>query len=369
MAADDRSNCAERADFPLSIVILGLSITSSWGNGHATTFRGLVRELDARGHSVLFLERDVPWYRDNRDMPEPPWGRTMLYSDLQQLRDEHETAIRAADLVIVGSYVPEGIRVGHWVTRIASGVTGFYDIDTPVTLAAVDSGQCEYLTTDLIGRYDLYMSFTGGPMLTRLEEGYGAKRARPLYCSVDPEGYYPEAQEIRWDLGYLGTYSDDRQPKLDRLLLEPARQWPEGRFAVAGPQYPDSIEWPPNVERIEHIPPPEHRAFYNAQRFTLNVTRDSMTAAGYAPSVRLFEAGACGVPVISDEWAGLEQFFVPGRDIITAQSADEVSRCLTQMNETECRNIGDCARRHVLSEHTARHRALEVEQYYAEICR
>src|SRR5215207_1456914 len=167
----------------LRIVILGLSITSSWGNGHATTYRGLVRELVARGHDVLFLERDVPWYAAERDLPRPPYGRKELYRDLAELRASHEGDVREADLVIVGSYVPDGVAVGEWVTRTARGSTAFYDIDTPVTLAKLARGDTEYLAPHLIPRYHLYLSFTGGPTLARLEQEYGSPLARPLYCA------------------------------------------------------------------------------------------------------------------------------------------------------------------------------------------
>jgi spore maturation protein CgeB len=220
----------------LRIVILGLSITSSWGNGHATTYRGLVRELVRRGHEVLFLERDVPWYAENRDLPNPPFGRTALYADLETLRSRHAGPVGEADLVIVGSYVPDGVAVGDWVQANASGVTAFYDIDTPVTLAKLARGDTAYLEPRQIAGYDLYLSFTGGPTLQRLEREFGSPAARVLYCSVDPELYFPEEVEPTWDLGYMGTYSDDRQPTVERLLLEPARQWPGGRFTVAGPQ-------------------------------------------------------------------------------------------------------------------------------------
>ena len=295
---------------PLNITILGLSITSSWGNGHATTFRHLVKALTDRGHAVTFLERDQPWYASNRDLPEPPFGKTILYDSLEELRDTHAEAVRTAELVIVGSYVPEGIAVGKWVTETATAATAFYDIDTPVTLARLERDDCEYLSPELIARYDLYLSFAGGPTLQRLENHYGSPKARPFYCSVDPEEYQPlDDVPVEWDLGYLGTYIDDRQPALERLLNEPARMWPDGKFVVAGPQYPADIDWPQNVERIDHVPPGEHARFYNRQRFTLNVTRADMIEAGYSPSVRLFAAAACGVPIISDYWQGLEQFF------------------------------------------------------------
>lgn len=348
---------------PLDIVILGLSITSSWGNGHATTYRGLVRELEERGHRVLFLERDVPWYADHRDLPAPPFGQTALYDNLDELRARFGTAVRSADAVIVGSYVPDGVQVGEWVTERATGLTAFYDIDTPVTLAKLERGTCDYLDPALIPRYDLYLSFTGGSTLTRLEEEYGAPSAHPLYCSVDASLYRPEDREIAYDLGYMGTYSEDRQPPLDRLLLEPARRWPEGRFCVAGPEYPDTIDWPTAVERVDHIPPSEHRQFYNRQRFTLNVTRADMIDAGYAPSVRLFEAAACATPIISDWWDGLDTFFEPGTEILISQSPDDTLRYLETLPDPERRQIGQRARRRVLDEHTTAHRAAELERY------
>jgi spore maturation protein CgeB len=347
----------------LEIVILGLSITSSWGNGHATTYRGLMRELTARGHRALFLERDQPWYRDNRDLPRPPYGKTEIYSDLEELTGRFAESVKAADLVIVGSYVPEGVAVGEWVTGLAKGLKAFYDIDTPVTLAGLEHGDMEYLSHDLIPRYDLYLSFTGGPTLRRLEQEYGSPMARPLYCSVDPSLYYPEEVEAKWDLGYLGTYSADRQPNLDRLMLESARNWREGRMLVAGPQYPKTIEWPRNIERVTHLPPAEHRAFYNAQRFTLNITRAEMVAAGYSPSVRLFEASACATPVISDWWDGLDTIFEPGREILISRSPEQTLRYLRDMPEQERREIGQRAMARVLAEHTAARRAAELESY------
>ena len=361
----------------LRIVILGLSITSSWGNGHATTYRGLVRELVRRGHDLLFLERDAPWYAQHRDLPNPPFGKTALYAGLDELRDLYRPQLRDADLVIVGSYVPEGAMVGDWVQSEARGVTAFYDIDTPVTLAKLARGEHEYLTPAQIARYDLYLSFTGGPTLRRLEREYGSPAARVLYCSVDPELYFPEPRlpgipgstsggDMAWDLGYMGTYSVDRQPTVEALLIEPARQWPEGRFAVAGPQYPNDLRWPANVDYTPHLPPAEHRSFYNRQRFTLNVTRADMIAAGWSPSVRLFEAAACATPIISDRWNGIETLFVPDREILLAENPHDVLNVLRSTGEDERRAIGERARARVLAEHTAAHRAEQLEGYAFE---
>ncbi len=342
----------------MRIVFLGLSVTSSWGNGHATTYRGLMRALRSRGHEVLFLERDVPWYADNRDLPLA----AELYGSLEELRDRFTGEVARADLVIVGSYVPEGVAVGEWVLQTARGVAAFYDIDTPVTLAKLARCDYEYITPALVGRYSLYLSFTGGRTLTMLRRRYGAANARALYCSVDPELYFPQTQELRWDLGYLGTYSDDRQPALDRLLTEPARRLPAHRFVVAGPQYPESICWPENVERIEHLPPSEHRAFYNAQRFTLNVTRQEMVRAGWSPSVRLFEAAACGVPIVSDYWPGLEDFFRPGSEILLCDTSEALS-----MPDLARTAISARARAVVLARHTSANRAEELERYVLSV--
>ncbi|MGE5681129.1 MAG: glycosyltransferase [Bacillota bacterium] len=351
----------------LDIVILGLSITSSWGNGHATTYRGLVRELTNRGHSILFLERDLPWYASNRDMPKPPYGCTEIYLSIEELKDRYSENIRKADLVIVGSYVRDGVNIGQWVNTIAENKTAFYDIDTPVTLSKLKNNDYEYLTPELISRYDLYLSFTGGPTLKKLEEKFGSPMARALYCSVDPGQYYPDLTEIKYDLGYIGTYSDDRQPVLDQLMLQPAEKWTEGRFIVAGPQYPDTIKWPQNVERIYHLPPAGHRKFYNSQRFTLNITRHDMVEAGYSPSVRLFEAAACGVPIISDYWKGLDEIFSFTDEILISRSGEETLRHIKNLSEEERVKIGQRSRHRVLSQHTAAHRAEELERYAYEL--
>jgi spore maturation protein CgeB len=350
----------------MQIIILGLSITSSWGNGHATTYRALVRQLAALGHAVTFLERDAPWYAGNRDMPNPPGARTEIYASLDSLRDRHHEEVRDADLVIVGSYVPEGSEVGRWVTSLADGVTAFYDIDTPVTLAKLSNGGADYIYRGLIPEYDLYLSFTGGPTLERLEREFGARMARALYCSVDTDDYFPEVADSRWDLGYLGTYSDDRQPSLTALMLDPARALSDRRFVVAGAQYPAGIAWPDNVTRITHLPPRDHRRFYNAQRYTLNITRADMIRAGWSPSVRLFEAAACGTPIVSDYWPGLEEFFEPGRDIFIARSSEDTATYLHDLPEEERVAVGLRARARVLASHTAAHRAGELVAYAHE---
>lgn len=339
--------------------MLGLSLSSSWGNGHATTFRALLRALAARGHEILFLEREQPWYAANRDLAEPEFCRLAFYDDVDAL-DGFCDEIAAADTVILGSYVADGVAVARRIAAWVRGVFCFYDIDTPVTLAKLAAGDAEYISREVIPIFDIYFSFTGGPTLARLQREFGARAAVALYCSVDEALYRPLAVERRWDLGYLGTYSPDRQPALERLLLEPARRCPEQHFVVAGPLYPAEIVWPANVERIEHLAPVAHAAFYAAQRWTLNITRADMIAAGYSPSVRLFEAAACGAPIISDDWAGLETLFAPASEIVIARSTEDVVAALA-MPETARSAMAKAARARCLAAHTAAHRAAELE--------
>jgi spore maturation protein CgeB len=351
----------------LDIVVVGLTITSSWGNGHATTYRALLKALAARGHHVTFLERDVPWYREHRDLPTVSYCDTKLYRSLREFQRRHGRLIAEADLVILGSYVPDGAVMADWITSNARGVTAFYDIDTPVTLARLENGDVDYITAALIPRFDLYLSFTGGPVLDLLENGYGSPRARPLYCAVDPELHSPVKVTPRWRCGYIGTYSADRQANLERLFIEAARQLPHDRFVVAGPQYPAHMVWPPNVESIVHLPPDDHAAFYCAQAFTLNLTRAEMLAAGYSPSVRLFEAAACGVPIITDRWPGLSAFFEPGKEIVVADTPEEVVLIISSISDDRRLGLSAAARQRVLQCHTADRRAKDLEGYYLEV--
>jgi spore maturation protein CgeB len=346
----------------MRLVVLGLSLSSSWGNGHATTYRALLRAFAERGHEVTFLERDVPWYAAHRDLAEPGFCQLVLYRDLDELKTHWRAAVEGADAVIVGSYVPDGVEVGRWVQATADGVVAFYDIDTPVTLAKLAAGDHEYLTPELIPGYDVYLSFTGGPTLAELERRYGSPAARALYCSVDAQAYRPMEVPRRWDLSYLGTYSPDRQPTLERLLIEPARRAPHLKFCVAGPQYPADIDWPPNVERLEHVGPADHPAFYAASRYTLNVTRADMIAAGWSPSVRLFEAGACGTPIVSDVWEGLDTLFDPDGEIVLAESPDQVLAALAS-GDARREAQAQAARSRILNGHTAAHRAAELETH------
>jgi spore maturation protein CgeB len=352
---------------PLDIVIFGLSLSSSWGNGHATTFRALIRGLKAQGHRVLFLEKDVPWYANHRDLPDPDFCELLYYSEIDEAIERQKASLCAADVVIVGSYVPDGRELIDRLSALDLRRLCFYDIDTPVTLAMLDKCNEDYVSPKQIPLFDTYFSFSGGEVLSRLEDHYGARSAIALYCSVDPELYHDTGDATRWDLGYLGTYSPDRQPTLEALLFEPAKRLPHLRFVVAGPQYPSDISWPDNVERIEHLPPHEHARFYSQQRFTLNVTRADMIAAGWSPSVRLFEAAACRTPIISDDWRGLSELFPEGKAIVIAKSTEDVVAALTGIDDASRDRMGDVAQRLVLKGHSGHARAKQLATSITEL--
>ena len=353
----------------MKIVIYGLTITSAWGNGHATTYRSLIKALHGFGHRITFFEKEVEWYRNNRDMPSPDFCTVRLYEDWQ--REERALVAEAydADVVVIGSYFPDAVVATRALLSTVRCPLFFYDIDTPVTMAQLRMhGRCDYLEAALIPYYAAYLSFTGGPALRELETRFGAPRAIPLYCSVDTALYAPQSvrTEYACDLSYLGTHASDRQAKLLALLDGTAALLPDRRFLLAGAMYPGDVPWQPNLKRLTHVAPPDHPGFYSSARYTLNLTRADMVQAGYSPSVRLFEASACGAAILSDSWPGIEDFLTPGEEILLPQTAGEAADILTQLSETERVRLGQRARERVLAEHTSAHRAREFEQVVAQ---
>lgn len=354
----------------MKISIFGLAITSSWGNGHATTFRSLCSALHARGHHIVFFEREAEWYASNRDMPGPPFCKVEFYNDWAEILPTVRRHLADTDVALAGSYFPDGIAAINEILDSSAPVKAFYDIDTPITLSALrETGRTDYLLAEQIPFFDLYFSFTGGPVLRELESRFGAQHALALYCSFDPAKYksLPADPRFACDLSYMGTYAPDRQSKIEEFLCAPATLLPKGKFIVAGPQYPADIDWPANVERITHLEPKYHPLFYSSSRLTLNVTRRDMVMAGYSPSVRLFEAAACGTPIVSDIWPGLSDFFDVGSEILLAGNAHDVVRFLSGYDQRDLREIGLNAQRRVLSEHSNAQRAEQFEQYVKNV--
>lgn len=352
----------------MKLVVLGLSLSSSWGNGHATTYRSLLRAFARRGHEVTFWEWDAPWYRgDHRDLPDPDFCRLHLYPSWDAVRDEVRAHAREADATIIGSYVNEGPRIIDNLAAAGVMPLFFYDIDTPVTVMHLRNGQGEYLRRDQVPLFKRYFSFSGGPLLHDvLETELGAVDARHLACSVDTETYRPvdPVWEFRADLAYMGTYSADRAPAMECLILEPARRSTDRSFLVAGPQYPDVEHWPGHVRHIPHVAPARHAAFYSSAAWQLNLTREAMRRAGWSPSVRLFEAAACEAAILSDEWPGIDQLLKPGREIVLSQGPEDVCNALA-MHPDDRRAIGRAARERILRDHTKERRAEQLEAWLA----
>lgn len=342
----------------MRIVIFGLSLASSWGNGHAVTYRSLIKGLHGEGHDVVFFERDVAWYHATRDFEAWPYCRLIFYDRLSDLAQYREI-IEGCDAVIIGTYVADASILYRISRKISANLLALYDIDTPVTLSDLRSGRPNVFDREMIADCDLYLSFTGGPLLTTLEQEFHARFVRPLYCSVDPAFHSPLPSRKRYTLSYLGTYSTDRQSKLEELLYQPALRLPESRFIVGGAQYPATLEWPGNIEHIDHIPPADHPDFYQSSRTTLNLTRAEMVAVGYSPSIRLFEAASCGTPILTDEWPGLSDFFTPGQDCLLVRDRGDVIQALAKTDD-ELHTIASAARKRTLQYHTGSVRAREL---------
>ncbi len=352
----------------MKIVVFGLSVTSSWGNGHATTYRALLAALHQRKHKIVFFEKDEEWYASNRDLPSPAFCDVRLFTDWRSILPEVRRELSDCDVAVLGSFFPEGIRAAHELLASNVPVKAFYDIDTPITFKKLRAGGAEYLKADQVSGFDLYLSFTAGPILERLQSEFEARRALPLYCSFEPKVYFPRRAFRRYecDLSYMGTYAADRQAKLQELFVNSAKALPERRFILAGPQYPARMQWPKNVRRIRHLSPRWHPHFYSSSRLTLNLTRKDMVDWGYSPSVRLFEAAACGCPIVSDSWPGLSTVLTVGEQVLLAENNADVVSILQGMDDHELQRIGRSARDRVLAEHSSTRRAEQFEKYVAE---
>ena len=347
----------------MKIVVHGLTISSSWGNGHATLWRGLCRALSRRGHRVVFYERDTPYYAANRDLWDIPGGELVLYDAWDAVRARAEHDIADADAAMVTSYCPDGLEATELVLDAARAVRIFYDLDTPVTLSRLKAGETTtYIGPKGLAEFDLVLSYTGGAALDVLRRDLGARHVFPLYGHVDPDVHrpVPPLDSYRSDLSYLGTYAADRQAALEAFLVEAARRRPGRRFLIGGAQYPQDFPWSGNIFFVRHLPPAEHPAFFSSSRLTLNVTRKAMAEMGWCPSGRLFEASACGTPILSDWWQGLDSFFEPDREILVARSSEDAVDAL-DLTDAELARIAAAGRERTLSEHTSDHRALAFE--------
>jgi len=290
----------------------------------------------------------------------------VLYRSWQEIRQTAISDAADSDAVIVASYCPDGARIADEVLTLGRPLRVFYDLDTPITLGQLEEGALSYLRADQMPAWDLYLSFTGGGILDELQSRWRVRAARPLFGCVDPDLHarVRERDEFRCTLSHMGTYAPDRQEKLDRFFLEPARRLPDDKFVLAGSLYPWQWRWPENVRIFDHVAPSEHPALYSSSRLTLNITRAGMARFGYCPSGRFFEAAACGTPVITDWWEGLHAFFADD-ELFVAHNADHVQQALETPDE-ELKRMAARARQRTLDEHTGECRARQMLEYFDE---
>jgi len=345
----------------MKIVVFGLSVSSSWGNGHATLWRGLCRALDRLGHCVVFFERDVPYYATARDwLTLPGDGELVLYPSWTDVQRRAETELRDADVAILTSFCPDADGARAAMLDAARPLALFYDLDTPVTLERVRCGERPAYIGDGLEPFDLVLSYAGGMALDGLRS-LGAARVETLYGHVDPDVHRPVAHDPLYacSLSWLGTYAADRQAALQDLFVECAKRRPDLTFTIGGAQYPDDFPWTDNIRFLHHVPPHAHASFLCSSRLTLNITREPMRGIGWGPSGRLFEAAACAAAVASDDWPGLADFYEPGREILVVRTHEDLMAAL-DLEETALRRVGSAARERTLAQHTSMHRAVEL---------
>jgi spore maturation protein CgeB len=352
----------------LKITIFGLTLSSSWGNGHATPYRAILRALARAGHGITFYEKDVPYYAGHRDFVECDYCELNIYDSWERCRHHALATAAESDIVVIASYCPRGAQIADELLGLARPLVVYYDLDAPVTLAKLRAGEpVDYIRAEQLREFDLVLSWTGGRALDEFRTELGVELARPLYGCVDPDVYRRQdgRDEFRCSLSYMGTYAADRQEKLNALFLEPSRCRPDLHFLLAGALYPWDWQWGANVTKMEHVAAADHPSLYSSSRCTLNITRAEMAASGYCPSGRFFEAAACATPIISDWFEGLDHFFTPGEQILIAHSAEDTLRAFNK-DEADLRAMGARARERTLDEHTGDHRAGEFLRYCEE---
>ena len=349
----------------MKLVIFGLTISSSWGNGHATLWRALCRGLHARGHEIVFFERDVPYYARHRDQHEPQGCTLRLYSQWEDVVTEARRSLRDADVGMVTSYCPDGRVAAAAVLDSTAALKVYYDLDTPVTLARLRDGQrVDYLpATDSAPS----ISSSATPAATR-----SGSCARHLAHGRSRRSM---AASIRMSTGRsMPTRGSHVTSRISARTRPIARTRSTGcsssrRFGVRpggshwpGRMYPPDFRWTPNMFYLSHLPPGDHPSFYCSSSLTLNITRGPMAEMGFCPSGRLFEAAACGTAMLSDWWEGLDAFFTPGRGDSRSPNDTPDAVAALDLSDAERRAVGRRARERALDCHTAAIRAGELEQ-------
>lgn len=349
----------------LRIAFFASSLVSAYWNGAATYYRGLARALHARGHALTFYEPDAFERQRHRDIPDPPYARSVVWDpgDPSALERCLEQAADA-DLVVKASGV--GVHDALLEARVAGlrrpgNRVAFWDVDAPATLARLAADPDDPFHA-LVPRYDLVFTYGGGDPVVRAYAARGARRCVPVYNALDPSTHHPAPPDRRFeaDLALLANRLPDREARVEEFFLRPAAALPDRRFLLGGAGWEDRAV-PPNVRRAGHVGTADHNAWNSTARAVLNVSRDSMAATGFSPATRVFEAAGAGACIVTDAWEGIERFLAPGEEILVARDGAEVAALVAGLDAARARRVGAAARRRVLAEHTYARRAEVVE--------
>jgi len=353
----------------VKIAFFASSLVSSYWNGAATYYRGLIRALDARGHRVTFFEPDAFERQANRDIADPPWAEVVVYEPTGSAALAAVERARGADVLVKASGVGvlDELLEEALVDAADGAASVFWDVDAPATLARLEAAPEDHLRT-LVPRYDLILTYGGGEPVVRRYRDLGARECVPIYNALDPETHHPGPHDSRFacDLAFLGNRLPDREARVEEFFLRAAELAPERSFLLAGAGWDDK-RLPSNVRVLGHVSTNEHNAFNSTPLAVLNVLRDSMAENGWSPATRVFEAAGAAACLISDEWQGIDEFLEPGREVLVARSGDDVATLLRELMPERAEEIGRAARRRVLREHTYEHRAEQVESILSRV--
>ena len=348
----------------MKIAFYGSSLLSSWWNGAATYYRGLLRDLASRGYDITFYEPDAYERQQHRDMDPPEWARSVVYpATAEGLRNVLLEA-RAADIVVKASGVgvfDEELLAGVIEHARPGALKVFWDVDAAATLEEMRADE-DHPVRRAFGSLDFVLTYGGGPPVVEAYEGFGAARCVPIYNALDPTTHHPVDPDARLsaDLSFLGNRLPDREARVEQFFLEPAAALPDRQFLIGGNGW-DSKAMPANVRHLGHVFTHEHNAFNCTPLAVLNVARDSMANIGFSPATRVFEAAGAAACLITDAWEGIELFLQPGEEVLVARDGKDVAEHVRSLTPERARSIGQAALRRVLAEHTYAHRGAEVD--------
>ena len=348
----------------MDIAFYGSSLLSSYWNGAATYYRGLLGALAGLGHSITFYEPDAFDRQAHRDIDPPAWARSVVYPATADAVRSVLAQAAGADVVMKASGV--GVFDGELLTGILQharpgAVTCFMDVDAPATLATVQADPSDPMHAALRG-LDLVLTYGGGPPVVDAYTRLGARRCVPIYNALDPATHHPVPAELRFgaDLAFLANRLPDREARMEAFFLDAAARLPGKSFLLGGNGW-HGMAMPGNVRAIGHVGTADHNAFNCSAHAVLNVARDSMAAVGFSPATRVFEAAGAGACLITDAWKGIELFLQPDAEVLVARDGVDVAEHIRTLTPARARAIGTAARARILEGHTYAQRAVILD--------